>query len=233
MCLLERDILPTRSVLAGSCGWAAHHRRMARSAAAHVRCLASLHPCPDSNDHSHGRDNKIRCWQLPQSIPALRRSSAHAVPSPKRLDALAAVWEMDVNAMAYCRMSLMPLPSDAALVAVPALTKDDQVDIFHLPTQQRLHRSIGHELFPLNDKTGQAPSAIDIFTLMDAARIRHGPATLQVCREGAALATSRVRGWPICAVWLQRLRSRSLYAFEHIQGRERRLGACLGCERAS
>lgn len=36
---------------------------------------------------------------------------------------------MDVNAMAYCQMSVYPLPSDpsGALLAVPSLTQDELV----------------------------------------------------------------------------------------------------------
>ncbi|SGY43649.1 BQ5605_C001g00042 [Microbotryum silenes-dioicae] len=122
---------------------------------------------------THGRDNKIHHFQLPKSLRSITRSAASAVPSVKDPTPLHPDWSMDVNAMAYCQMSLLRIASEEAdggkgkgkeraLVAVPALTKDEQVDIFHLPTLSRVHRSIGEGCF-IGSKTGTV-MAIELFT---------------------------------------------------------------------
>ncbi|SCV73326.1 BQ2448_7252 [Microbotryum intermedium] len=108
---------------------------------------------------THGRDNKIHHFQLPKLLKSITRSAASAVPSVKEPTPLDPDWSMDVNAMAYCQMSLFKIAQEhvgekekgkgkeKALVAVPALTKDEQVDIFHLPSFSRVHRSVGEGCF--------------------------------------------------------------------------------------
>lgn len=83
----------------------------------------------------HGRDNKIHYFHLPSSTPSISGTAATAVPSPKDPTPLEPTWSLNVNALAYCKMSLLRLLSESnvepqALVAVPALTKDGQVRSF-------------------------------------------------------------------------------------------------------
>lgn len=81
---------------------------------------------------SHGRDNKLHYFELPNSAHSIpsHRSTASTVPSiANPTQGITALWNLDVNAMAYCNMSLLSLGRDSsgnetALVAVPALTKD-------------------------------------------------------------------------------------------------------------
>lgn len=105
------------------------------------------------------------------------------MPSPKDPTNLSPEWEMDVNAMAYCRLSLLRTGKEGGreqgLIAVPSLTKDEQVslhkfyrdettdaliqvDIFHLPSLSRVHRSVAANAFPINDKTGTV-MAVSLF----------------------------------------------------------------------
>lgn len=120
----------------------------------------------------------------------LDHGAATAVPSPSSPSTgIKPAWSIDVNAMNFCRMSVMRLGDrkgkgkeregqvdampEEALMAVPSLTKDDfvrlslglvavhtltrfaQVDIFHVPSKARLHRSVGKDAFPLGVKTGE------------------------------------------------------------------------------
>ncbi|BGP34618.1 Astra associated protein 1 Asa1 [Rhodotorula toruloides] len=126
---------------------------------------------------TQGRDNLVHFFRL--STPSgqsgtstsLDHGAATAVPSPSSPSpSIKPVWSIDINAMNFCRMSVMrfgdrmgkgkerevevdPVPEEA-LMAVPNLTKDDFVDIFHIPSKARLHRSVGKDAFPLGVKTG-------------------------------------------------------------------------------
>ncbi|KAK4700738.1 ASTRA-associated protein 1, partial [Phenoliferia sp. Uapishka_3] len=107
---------------------------------------------------TQARDNKIHYFPLPtRPSSSISRSSASATPSPNDPSPLPPSWSMDVNAMAYCKMSILPLDGalrKEGLVAVPSLTKDEEIDVFHLPSQERVHRAIGKSLFPIGAKTG-------------------------------------------------------------------------------
>lgn len=56
---------------------------------------------------------------------------------------------MDVNALNYCRFSLIPIPTGSssgeasALIALPNLVESSVADIWELPSQKRLHAAIG------------------------------------------------------------------------------------------
>ncbi|KAG7092648.1 hypothetical protein E1B28_008986 [Marasmius oreades] len=63
---------------------------------------------------------------------------------------------MDVNALNYCRFSLMPTSgcevssssiraSSQALIALPNLVESSQADVWSLPSQDRLHAAIGNQ----------------------------------------------------------------------------------------
>lgn len=113
---------------------------------------------------SHGRDNKLHVWQRAAELPESGRlgdTAAHLdLPEPQL------TYSMDVNALNYCRFSLMPpqvgTEDRRALIALPGLidssvvsfTKLDmlchfqrvQADIWSLPTKDRIHAAIGQEV---------------------------------------------------------------------------------------
>jgi hypothetical protein len=62
------------------------------------------------------------------------------------------LYTIETNALGYCKCSTLAIGNDEALVAVPATLDDNTIDIFHLPSGKRLHRSIGKGLF--QSKTG-------------------------------------------------------------------------------
>lgn len=77
---------------------------------------------------SHGRDNKLHVWTL------LRETAAHVrdAASQPGLPTPSLRYSMDVNALNYCRFSLMPLPTPqneerSALIALPNLIESSLV----------------------------------------------------------------------------------------------------------
>ncbi|KAH9856558.1 WD-40 repeat-containing protein [Lenzites betulinus] len=102
---------------------------------------------------SHARDNKLHVWagvREPGSTHALGGSAA--LPGLQSA-APALRYSLDVNALNFCRFSLLELEEGGALLAVPNLVESAYADIWTLPGKQRLHAAIG--------KTGQAGPILD------------------------------------------------------------------------
>ncbi|KII85233.1 hypothetical protein PLICRDRAFT_116623 [Plicaturopsis crispa FD-325 SS-3] len=98
---------------------------------------------------THGRDNKLHVWKRAQE-PQIKVGSSAAAPG---LRSPTLCYSMDVNALNYCRFSLMPLPpsppsylkDDSVLIAFPNIVDSSLADIWALPSQRRLHAAIGSE----------------------------------------------------------------------------------------
>ncbi|CED82464.1 G-protein beta subunit-like protein GNB1L, contains WD repeats [Phaffia rhodozyma] len=101
-----------------------------------------------------GRDNKLNLFELPETLPILgNASSTSSLPSKSSPPKL--LYTMDINALNYCRFSLLDIEAEdesmkgkarekrEAWVAVPNLTNSETIDIFHLPSQTRPHAAIG------------------------------------------------------------------------------------------
>ncbi|TEB34631.1 WD40 repeat-like protein [Coprinellus micaceus] len=97
---------------------------------------------------THGRDNKLHVWNRIKELPASTRLGGSAavpdLPTPEL------VCSMDVNALNYCRFSLLPLSSGedsdpAALIALPNLVDSSTADVWFLPPKDRIHAAIGQE----------------------------------------------------------------------------------------
>ncbi len=79
---------------------------------------------------SHGRDNKLHVWlrviELPESAKLGDTAANLDLPGPQLS------YSMDVNALNYCRFSLMPMQLEAedrkALVALPGLIDSSVVN---------------------------------------------------------------------------------------------------------
>ncbi|GAA5821694.1 hypothetical protein JCM11251_000976 [Rhodosporidiobolus azoricus] len=135
---------------------------------------------------TQGRDNSLRLYRLPVTSAAPSTAGiapATSVPSPSApSNGLEQEWEMDINAMNFCRVGILRLSGmgerenshekgrndkgledgsqgEEALVAVVSLTKDEFVDIFHYPSKARIHRSIGSGAFDVGEKTGSVMAA--------------------------------------------------------------------------
>ncbi|KAG2130863.1 WD40-repeat-containing domain protein [Suillus clintonianus] len=91
---------------------------------------------------THGRDNKIHVWARPEESASIR-------PGPATLSDLSTptiCYSLDVNALNYCRFSLLRESKQEGLLAVPNLVESALADIWSLPSRQRLHAAIGDPL---------------------------------------------------------------------------------------
>ncbi|KAG8998146.1 ASTRA complex subunit [Tulasnella sp. JGI-2019a] len=89
---------------------------------------------------THGRDNKIHVWARVIALGRLAETAAQqdlAIPE--------CLYSLDVNALNFCRFSLLPasIAETEAYLAVPNLIESSLVDIWTLPSRQRLHAAIG------------------------------------------------------------------------------------------
>ncbi|KAG2083532.1 WD40-repeat-containing domain protein [Suillus cothurnatus] len=94
---------------------------------------------------THGRDNKLHVWARPEESASIRQGPA----TLSDLLIPTICYSMDVNALNYCRFSLLVLGRASAqegLLAVPNLVESALVDIWSLPSRQRLHAGIGDPL---------------------------------------------------------------------------------------
>ncbi|KAI0255015.1 WD40-repeat-containing domain protein [Lactifluus subvellereus] len=99
---------------------------------------------------THGRDNKLHVWNRPSQPSTVMGGSASAPGTPE----LELGYSLDVNALNFCRFSLLPLadatrpsvgsePRRMALIAVPNLVESSLADIWTLPSMERIHAAIG------------------------------------------------------------------------------------------
>ncbi|EGN98932.1 hypothetical protein SERLA73DRAFT_168506 [Serpula lacrymans var. lacrymans S7.3] len=108
----------------------------------------------DAHIITHGRDNKIHVWARIDEFPAAASirlggsASLPGLPTPNLR------YSLDVNALNYCRFSLLPLlqaehaiqnTDTEALIAVPNLVESSLADVWTLPACQRLHAAIGKQ----------------------------------------------------------------------------------------
>ncbi|KAF9236702.1 WD40-repeat-containing domain protein [Melanogaster broomeanus] len=93
---------------------------------------------------THGRDNKIHVWNRPTESVSIRQGGAASLTD---LSVPPLRYSLDVNALNYCRFSLLPAGTPesevTALIAVPNLVESSLVDIWTLPDRTRLHAAIG------------------------------------------------------------------------------------------
>lgn len=89
--------------------------------------------------NSHGRDNKLHVWKRPSHVPSTVGGGSASSPGTLELELS---YSLDVNALNFCRFSLLPLYHDdengrseeeaQALVAVPNLVESSLASADHL-----------------------------------------------------------------------------------------------------
>ncbi|KDR76271.1 hypothetical protein GALMADRAFT_247578 [Galerina marginata CBS 339.88] len=100
---------------------------------------------------THGRDNKVHVWQRIEELPFSARIGGSAgipdLPTPTLC------YSMDVNALNFCRFSLLNLSNGSegtgkpkALIALPNLIDSSTADVWSLPLIDRVHAAIGQEV---------------------------------------------------------------------------------------
>ncbi|KAI0749468.1 WD-40 repeat-containing protein [Daedaleopsis nitida] len=140
---------------------------------------------------THGRDNKLHVWQGVHELEPPRAQALGGSAALPGLQSPEVRCSLDVNALNFCRFSLLPLPEDArtddrrALVAVPNLVESAHADIWTLPGKQRLHAAIG--------KAGQAPVPTDGRDVRNPIGIIMSMHLLQVPHPHAAAGRTRLR----------------------------------------
>ncbi|KAL5525641.1 hypothetical protein ACEPAG_6977 [Sanghuangporus baumii] len=166
---------------------------------------------------THGRDNKLHVWERVLAPPSLGTVASNPdMPTPQLR------YSLDVNALNFCRFSLLPYSaqqagssssSDAsALVAVPNLIESSLADIWELPSCSRLHAAIGKPEAPeigmkswQIDSDGRSNAKTDILMslhlFMKSEKLQllsayeSGEVTLRQCIAGIAEKTIEGRGW--------------------------------------
>ncbi|KAI6154710.1 WD40-repeat-containing domain protein [Pisolithus tinctorius] len=108
---------------------------------AHTDSILGVEELGQSQIITHGRDNKIHVWERPEESVAIRQAGAATLTESS---APTLCYSMDVNALNYCRFSLLPLNENSALLAVPNLVESSLADVWTLPSRQRLHAAIGN-----------------------------------------------------------------------------------------
>ncbi|KAF5382082.1 hypothetical protein D9615_004317 [Tricholomella constricta] len=90
-------------------------------------------------------DNKLHVWTRVEELPASARLGGTTAQSATDLPRPTLCYSMDVNALNYCRFSLLALPdpSKGALVALPNLVDSTSADVWVLPSRERIHAAIG------------------------------------------------------------------------------------------
>ncbi|KAJ7034964.1 WD-40 repeat-containing protein [Mycena alexandri] len=129
---------------------------------------------------THSRDHKLHVWTRVEDLPASARVGGSAalpdLPTP------ALCYSLDVNALNYCRFSLLPGSSaDEALIALPNLVESSEADVWALPSKKRIHASVGTQrtrsLFSLGGREGLRTGLIMALHLFRAAPPAAGPST--------------------------------------------------------
>ncbi|KAL1680289.1 WD40-repeat-containing domain protein [Schizophyllum commune] len=183
---------------------------------------------------THGRDNKLHAWPRPRELPASAQLGGSAVPaaggSTQQQEPRQPTYTMDVNALNYCRFSLLHRSGSEALIALPNLVDSSCADIWELPSRDRLHAAIGKPedapAVPLdgrgNDKTGiimsfhlfQATASPSSSTATSNLRLlcayEHGGVILRQCTAPAGQKTVEGKGWEV--VWTSKVHAESIMA---------------------
>ncbi|CAK5268547.1 unnamed protein product [Mycena citricolor] len=80
--------------------------------------------------------------------PSARVGGAPGASAPDDVPKPSLCYSMDVNALNYCRFSLLSVSDEDALIALPNLVESSelnkaQADVWRLPARERLHASVG------------------------------------------------------------------------------------------
>ncbi|KAH7915635.1 WD40-repeat-containing domain protein [Hygrophoropsis aurantiaca] len=130
---------------------------------AHTDTLLGIEEWDDSII-THGRDNQLHVWKRPPELGSIRLEGAASLPD---LPTPILSYSLDVNALNYCRFSLLHFSEHEALLAVPNLVESALADVWTLPSCQRLHAAIGRPEEPItNFSDGRSGSKTGIIMSM-------------------------------------------------------------------
>ncbi|KAL1759323.1 WD40-repeat-containing domain protein [Schizophyllum commune] len=182
---------------------------------------------------THGRDNKLHAWPRPRELPASAQLGGSAVPvagaSTQQQEQWKPAYTMDVNALNYCRFSLLHRSGSEPLIALPNLVDSSCADIWELPSRDRLHAASKPKDAPAvpldgrgNDKTGiimslhlfQTTTSPSSSSSMPHLRLlcayEHGGVILRQCIAPAGQKTVEGKGWEV--IWTSKVHAESIMA---------------------
>ncbi|KAH6994188.1 WD40-repeat-containing domain protein [Fusarium venenatum] len=123
---------------------------------AHEKALLGVRGWGDDKIITHGRDMKLIVWKLGEAAEEHLSTAlpVENVPTPRAQPWILHLLEVNtLNFCAFAFCSSVPGPVDEAseaLIAVPNTLNSDAIDIYHLPSQHRIHT------IKAGDKTGMA-----------------------------------------------------------------------------
>ncbi|KAB5576249.1 WD40-repeat-containing domain protein [Coniochaeta sp. 2T2.1] len=119
---------------------------------AHTNAILGIFGWGDDRIITHGRDNRLVVWKLRAQDEPTMSTVLPLDPSPEERPEPWLLHLLEVNTMNFCTFaSCTPVtssPDESLLVAVPNTLASEAIDIFHLPTQSRVHT------VKLGDKNG-------------------------------------------------------------------------------
>ncbi|KAK4191916.1 WD40-repeat-containing domain protein [Podospora australis] len=96
---------------------------------------------------THGRDNRLVVWKITVEDEGRMSATLPLDPTPESRPQPWLLHVLEINTMNFCSFSYCPASADVGstaaasdiLVAVPNTLASEAVDIFHLPSRNRLH----------------------------------------------------------------------------------------------
>ncbi|KAB5540224.1 WD40-repeat-containing domain protein [Coniochaeta sp. 2T2.1] len=127
---------------------------------AHANAILGISGWGDDRIITHGRDNRLVVWKLRAQDESTMSTVLPLDASPEERPEPWLLHVLEVNTMNFCTFaSCTPVtssPGEALLIAVPNTLASEAIDIFHLPSQSRLHT------VKLGDKNGMV-MALSLF----------------------------------------------------------------------
>ncbi|KAK8043056.1 hypothetical protein PG994_013539 [Apiospora phragmitis] len=110
---------------------------------------------------THGRDNQLIIWKVTEEDEASLSTTLPLDPSPSPRPQPWILYILPVNTMNFCSFGFCPASADGTtdelLIAVPNTLASESVDIYHFPSQKRLHTVVSS---PKGEKTGMVMSLV-------------------------------------------------------------------------
>ncbi|OIW32731.1 WD domain-containing protein [Coniochaeta ligniaria NRRL 30616] len=129
---------------------------------AHTNAILGISDWGDDRIITHGRDNRLVVWKLGADDEQAMSTVLPLDASPEERPQPWLLHLLEINTMNFCTFSSCPpatastAPTSELLVAVPNTLASEAIDIFHLPSQRRLHT------VKLGDKNGMV-MALSLF----------------------------------------------------------------------
>ncbi|KAF8525931.1 WD-40 repeat-containing protein [Hysterangium stoloniferum] len=133
---------------------------------AHAEGILGIEEFNEDSVVTHGRDNKLHVWmRVAETKPLAETATIEELPSPSLK------FSMDVNALNYCRFSLLqhskgPSKNINALIALPNLVESSLADIWEIPSTDRLHAAIGKGIGAVGPGDGRGNNKTGIIMAM-------------------------------------------------------------------